>query len=146
MSSGNNETIKVLVIDDETSVADALAVILGDSGYEVAVFPNGREGIDHARKQRFDVAITDFRLPDMSGLEVVSRVLQVQPECVVIVISAYSAPEIVAACLERGAVEVLSNPFFPSDVLNLITKSLAGRRTRAGCSSPGPTPPDPSHE
>ncbi|HLG17805.1 MAG TPA: response regulator [Blastocatellia bacterium] len=120
----------ILVIDDEPSVADALGVILRDSGYEVTVAMTGNAGVGHAGQKRFDVAITDYRLPDMSGLEVVSRILQLQPDTLVIVITAHGTPEMVAECVDRGAFDVLAKPFFPSDILTLITKYVDSKRAR----------------
>lgn len=121
------EKITILVIDDEPIVADALTIVLSDSGYDVAVAANGRDGLDKISRQRFDVTITDLRLPDMSGLDVLSNIRERDPGSLIIVITAHSSPEIVAESMRRGALDVLSKPFFPSDVLGLLSKALTGR-------------------
>ena len=121
----------ILVIDDEPSVADALEIILKDSGYEVSVALNGRDGVNHANNSRFDIVITDLRLPDMSGMDVLGHVLGANPNTIVIVISAHSTPEIVTESISRGALEVLPKPFYPSDVLNLINEALLKREPSA---------------
>jgi len=122
----------ILVIDDEPSVADALEIILRDCGYEVSVAFNGRDGINRAGESRFDIVITDLRLPDMSGLDVLGHVVKSCPNTTVIVISAHSTPEIVTESLSLGALEVLPKPFYPCDVLNLINQALLRRQPSAG--------------
>ena len=114
----------ILVIDDEPSVADALEIILSDKGYEVAVALNGRDGIKQASESRFDIVITDLRLPDMSGLDVLGHVIAGDPDSVVIIISAHSTPEVVAESMRLGALDVLPKPFYPAEVLSLIDQGL----------------------
>ncbi len=121
----------VLVIDDESSVAGALEVILSDNGYDVAVALTGRDGLDKATGRKFDVTITDLLLPDMSGLEVTSSMLEKHPQGVVIVITAYCTPDVVVKSKERGAVAVLAKPFNPSDILNLLHSALSEKGPRA---------------
>ena len=118
------EKITVLIIDDEPIVGDALMTVLSDCGYEVAVARSGREGLEIASKQRFDFTITDLRLPDMTGLDVLSSIKEKDPCCMLIVITAFSTPEIVAESKRRGAIDVLDKPFFPSDVLSILVGSL----------------------
>ena len=121
------EKIDILVIDDEPIVADALLTILSDSGYEVAIARSGLEGLCKISRQRFAVTITDLQLPDISGLEVLSRIRQKDPNSFVIIITAQHTPEVMAESLRRGALSVLSKPFFPSDVLDLLLKTLTHR-------------------
>lgn len=118
----------VLVIDDEPSVADALGMILGESGYEVIVAATGLSGLEQADHKRFDVTITDLRLPDISGLEVLARIREKDPTTIVIVITAYSTQEVVAELLDHGAMQVLRKPFSPSEILKSIDTALSNRR------------------
>jgi two-component system, NtrC family, response regulator GlrR len=113
----------VLVIDDEPSVADALEVILSDSGYQVAVATSGREALEKLGKRRLDLAITDVRLSDMSGLDVLRRI---HPNMPVIIITAHYTLELAAELLSLGAAGVLAKPFSPSDLLGMI-ETASGR-------------------
>lgn len=124
------ETIKqqVLVVEDEPSVADALKIVLSDGGYDVAVALTGQEGLAKATKQTFDVTITDIRLPDMSGLEVITTMRERYPNTLVIVITAHYTPEVVSESIRLGAVDVLAKPFNPSDILNLLHTALSEKR------------------
>ena len=123
--------VAILVIDDEPLVADALMVVLTDCGYEVTVAMTGRDGIDKISEQRFDVTITDLRLPDISGLDILSSVREMHPSGLNILITANPTPEIVAEAVKRCALDVLSKPFCPSDVLNLLEKSLTTRHRKS---------------
>jgi DNA-binding NtrC family response regulator len=118
---------KVLIIDDEPSVADALKTILEDHGYETALAHTGGTGLEQAAAQRFDLTITDYQLPDMSGLDVLAAMHVRAAASPVVIITAYASPELRALAAERGALEVLTKPFLPSDILTLVAQALAQR-------------------
>jgi DNA-binding NtrC family response regulator len=118
---------RVLVIDDEPSVADALRVILEDQGFAVVVAANGRDGIAQARRAAFTVTVTDLRLPDMDGLEVIGAFREGGLGGVVILITSYGTPEIFARASDLGVAGVISKPFVPSELLQLIAAALEGR-------------------
>jgi DNA-binding NtrC family response regulator len=118
--------VNVLIIEDEQIVADALKMIMEDQGYEVVLAPCGREGFEQSARRKFDLTITDVNLPDISGLDVLLRLRETAPRHPVIVITAHSTPEIVSAAKERGALEVLSKPFLPSDIISLVRQASRG--------------------
>lgn len=111
---------RVLIVEDEQSVADALRLIMEDAGCDVSVACCGLEGLEQRARGEFDLVITDVNLPDISGLEVLRRLRELSPHRPVIVITAHYTPEIVSAAEERGALAVLAKPFLPSDILNLM--------------------------
>ncbi|MDT5293467.1 MAG: hypothetical protein QOJ76_347 [Acidobacteriota bacterium] len=117
--------IGILVIEDEQSVAGALRIILEDSGYLVSVALTGREGIALAREHCFDVTISDYRLPDITGIEVLKAVSQLNPRCSTVLITAHSTPELVAEAQACGVRTMLTKPFPPAEILTLVT-SLVG--------------------
>jgi two-component system, OmpR family, response regulator len=129
------EKTTILVIDDEPIVGDALKTVLSDCGYEVDVARTGREGLDKASRQLFDFTITDFRLPDMTGLDVLACLRNKGPRSAVIVITAYSTPEIVAESERLGALAVLAKPFFPADLLNLIQHAAEEKKANPDMSN-----------
>ena len=97
------EKTEILVIDDERSVADALKVILESEGFSVTLAATGREGVERARRGMFRLAITDLRLPDMSGLEVLQTLQAEHSGLCVILITSYGTPDILAEAVRRGA-------------------------------------------
>ncbi|HEX8685651.1 MAG TPA: response regulator, partial [Pyrinomonadaceae bacterium] len=122
---------RVLVIDDEPSVADALRVILEDEGFAVEVARSGREGMEQARRAGFRVTITDLRLPDMNGLEVICAFREGGVGGSLILITSHGTPEIFSLALDLGAVNVIAKPFRPSEILQLVTAALTGRESCA---------------
>jgi len=115
---------KILVIDDELSVGDALRIIFEDEGYEAVVALTGLEGLALARRLRFDLVISDVRLPDVSGLEVLDALCGECPGCAVILITAHGTSKLSAEARARGAFGVLQKPFLPSEALSLISAAL----------------------
>ena len=120
----------VLIIDDEPSVADALKVILNDNGYETVVALTGREGLVQAGDRQFDLTITDLQLPDITGLEVLALMRQMNPNQRVIVITAHISPEIIKKAADGGAITVLAKPFLPSDILKLLMEVFSNQSPR----------------
>ena len=115
---------RILVIEDEPSVADALRLVLEDQGYEVIVAASGREGISQARRARFGVTITDLRLPDVDGLNVIRAVREADEGAAVILATSHGTPEIFAQALACGAVGVIAKPFLPSEIIQLVAAAL----------------------
>ena len=124
---------EILIVEDELSVAEALRIILEDCGYLVCVATSGREAIALAREHRFDVTVSDYRLPDITGTEVLKAVSEINPESSSILITAYSTPELMAEANVCGIHKVLTKPFQPSEILTLLNH-LAGsiRRKYSG--------------
>ena len=120
---------QILLIEDEPSVADALSMVLSDNGYDVSVALTGCEGLDKAGRQDFEATITDLRLPDISGFEVITQILEKQPNNRIIVITAHFTPEVVVESVRRGAFHVLAKPFVPSDILTLLENRTKPRAT-----------------
>jgi len=113
--------IEILVVEDEQSVAGALRVILEDRGYIVRVAVTGREGIGLARAHPFDVTISDYRLPDITGTDLLDAVSKINPENYTVLITAHSTPELIAEAHARGIHAMLTKPFPPSEILALLT-------------------------
>ena len=119
--------VQVLVIDDEPSVADALRIILEDQGFVVVVAATGREGIEQSRRVAFGVIVTDLRLPDADGLDVIDAVRAGGGAVPVILITSHLTEEICEQARVRGVECVAAKPFVPAEIIRLITAALAGR-------------------
>lgn len=119
---------QILVIDDEPSVADALRIILEDDGYKVAVAATGRDGIELVLRRPFDIVLSDMRLPDIDGLEVLRAVCEWRPGCIVILITSHATTRLRDEARDAGAFDVLQKPFPPSDVLRTIAAASKEKR------------------
>lgn len=117
--------IRVLVIDDEPSVTDALQMILEDQGFEVAVAATGWQGMERARRAEFDVIITDLRLPDADGLDLITAACEGGMARKIILITSYATDEVIAQALTRGAASVVLKPFPPAEIISQVNAGHA---------------------
>ena len=121
-----NETIRILIVDDEPSVGDALKLVLEAQGYEVVLVTNGRDGIDQARSRRFGFGVVDLFLTDVSGYQVIIDLLNVQPQIPILLITAHGSEQVFAEAKKLGAIGALAKPFPPAEILKLIKSHLDG--------------------
>lgn len=115
---------KVLIIDDEPSVGDALRLVLEEKGYEVVLINNGRGGLEVSHKQHFSFVIVDLYLTDAYGLDLIKEIHERQPQLPILLITGHGSPEVFAAARRLGAVGALSKPFQPAEILALIAQTL----------------------
>ena len=108
------EKICILVVDDEPSVGDALRMVLESRGYEVVLATTGVDGVDHARRRRFAFGVVDLRLTDISGFQVITDILRLQPQTPLLLVTAHGSPQVFAEAKKLGAVGALSKPFHPT--------------------------------
>jgi len=120
------DKIRILIVDDEPSVGDALKLVLESSGYEVVLVTKGLEGIDQARTSRFGFSVVDLYLTDISGFEVISDIRNLQPQIPILLITAHGSPQVFDEAKRLGAVGALAKPFHPAELLKLIDSHLHG--------------------
>ena len=118
------EKKKALVIDDEQVVLDSVSKILTDENYEVDVTLSGREGIDQAIKENYDVVLTDIRMPDIGGMRVLRDVKRAKPSLPVVMITGYASIESSVQAMKMGAVDYLEKPFTPDQLLKAVASAL----------------------
>lgn len=106
---------KILIMEDETSVAEGLQMILEDEGYEVDLAFTGRSAMDALRKKGVDLLVADLRLPDMDGMEVVREVKAKRPATKVIVITGYPSVSSAVDAMKLGVSDYLPKPFWGDD-------------------------------
>lgn len=117
---------KILVIDDEQIVLDSVQKILkGEAGYEIDTRLSGREGIQCALKNAFDLVLTDVRMPDISGKIVLREVKRAKPTLPVVIISGYATVHSAIQCMKLGAANVLEKPFTPDELMRVVKQGLA---------------------
>jgi two-component system response regulator PilR (NtrC family) len=88
-----DDSISILVVDDERSMRDFLKILLQKEGYAVVTADNGEHALDCLKDQEFNLVITDIRMPGMGGLELLETVKDSNPELPVIMITAFASPD-----------------------------------------------------
>ena len=121
-----NEKLRILIVDDEPSVGDALRLVLESQGFEVVLATTGRDGLDHARNLRFGFGVIDLFLTDISGFQVITDLLELQPQIALLLITAHGTPQVFAEAKKLGAIGALAKPFHPAEILKLIDSHLHG--------------------
>ncbi len=115
---------KILVVDDEKSMREFLEVLLLKQGYKVKTANNGSQALKMIQKSNYDLILSDIRLGDITGLEVLRGAKKKNPDIVVIMISAYSTTEIAVEAMNEGAYDFVPKPFDNNELKQTIKKAL----------------------
>ena len=111
---------KILVIDDETMILDAIKIIFEDMGYGVKVFSDAAAGLDEAVSGDYDLILVDVRMPGMNGAEVTEGIHKAKAKAKVLVITGYPNDPLAARALEAGAVGLLKKPFEIAKIIDFL--------------------------
>lgn len=114
----------ILVIDDDATIRDGCVLTLTKQGFIVDTAQNGAEGLDLIRKKTYVLLLLDLKMPGLSGIEVLERVQQINPELLVIVISGYATVESAVEAMKRGAYDFISKPFTPDQLRIVVSRAI----------------------
>ena len=121
---------RVLIIDDHDTMREGMAVTLRKQGCDVAAVRSGPDGLAAYRKQPFDVVVTDLKMEQMDGIEVVRQLRAHDPEAVVMVVTAFGSIETAVEAMQLGAVDFITKPFPPEVLRAKVAKALELASTR----------------
>jgi DNA-binding NtrC family response regulator len=119
-----NRVSRILVIDDEPSVTDALQLILSDLGHHVDSAKSGGEAKEFLKGPPYDLVFTDLRLPDASGIDLLTLIKSDTPDTEVVVMTAHGSLDITIEAIKRGAFYYIEKPFTPQQVTALVERAL----------------------
>jgi nitrogen regulation protein NR(I) len=119
---------RILLIEDDPSVAENLRRVLTDDGQEVLVERRGDEGLAAVARGTFNAVVTDLRLPGLNGLELVERLHRAQPRLPIILITAFGTTETAISAMKFGAFDYLQKPFPIPQLLDLVRKAIESNR------------------
>ncbi len=122
--------MQVLIIDDEAPILETLKKNFALEGIEVQTCTSAKEAIALHQKHLFAVVITDIRMPEMSGVEVIEAVRKVSPTTIVYVMTGYASLMNLAECLGLGAADYFMKPFESLGLLNKTIKEALERHAR----------------
>jgi two-component system response regulator PilR (NtrC family) len=118
---------RILVVDDERSMRELLAIVLGREGFEVVVAENGRQALAELDKRPVDLLISDIHMPDMTGLDVLRTAKGLNPDLAGIMVTAFASTETAIEALRMGAYDYIHKPF-NVDELKIVVRGALERR------------------
>jgi DNA-binding NtrC family response regulator len=122
------ETSRILVVDDDENIRKVLTAILEDEKYNVESVGTAKEAIDKFKKKFFNIALIDIKLPDMEGIDLLTKIKDTTPRMRKIIITGYPTLQNAVDALNRGADAYILKPFDVEKVLKSIKEQLQKQR------------------
>ena len=117
----------ILVVDDEEIMREVITALLEEEGYRVTSAATGEEGVEKVKEEAPDLVLLDLMLPSMSGLEALEEVIGIDPDTVVVMISAYASIENAVEATKSGAFDFITKPFNNEELLLVVKNGLKKR-------------------
>ena len=117
------EGLEVLLLDDEPIVGKRLKPALVKFGCNVEVFEDPKHALERIDQKEFDIVVTDIRMDDIDGLDVLQHVLKTSERTKVIMITGYAMMAVARDAMEKGAFDFIAKPFKPDDLRKVIAKA-----------------------
>lgn len=112
--------VSLLIVDDEESVRDSLYNWFIEDGFKVECAENAKEALSMLEAGHFDIILADIKMPGMDGMEMHRRIRALNPEAIVIIMTAFASVETAVQALKDGAFDYITKPFDPDDLSHLI--------------------------
>jgi CheY-like chemotaxis protein len=115
--------VRVMILDDEPIVAKRLAPALEKHGFAVEAFVDPREALARLEQRSFDIVVTDLRMEEVDGIQVLEHIMSSCPNTRVILITGYATVEVAREALVKGAFDFIAKPFKPKDLRAVLNKA-----------------------
>jgi DNA-binding NtrC family response regulator len=122
-----SEKQSILLVDDDQEFRKAMKKMFEKSGYEVTVAADGREALEILTKGTFDLIISDLRMPNLNGMELMEAIKKEKLDVPVIFITAYGEVESYMDLMNLGAFEYINKPVKGQEILNVARRALEAR-------------------
>lgn len=119
-----DKAIRVMIIDDEPIVCKRLRSALEKANLEIETFTNPEEAVNRFAEKQIHVLITDLKMKEMDGIDVLKSVKKISPQTKVIIITGFATVEKAKEALKLGAYDFIAKPFKLSQLRNLVLKSI----------------------
>lgn len=120
---------RILVIDDEDIVRTSCSRTLVPEGYEVTLVKSGFDGLALLEQEPVDLVLTDLKMPEIDGIEILRRVKEKWPQIEVIIITGYQTVDTAVKSIKLGAFDYLEKPFTPDGLISSVAKAFAHKKT-----------------
>ena len=129
---------RILLIEDDASAGPSLQKVLRAEGYEVDLIPRGDTGLAQAERADYDLVLTDFKLPGLSGLELVAKLHAAKPKLPIVLMTAHGTTETAIEATKLGACEYLTKPFEVDELLDVVASAVKSSRLMSESVEVGP--------
>jgi len=130
MAQNGRRQARILVVDDERSMRELLAIVLRREGYEVVTAENGETAIATLEREPIDLLICDIKMPDMNGVEVLRAAKRIDQDMVAMMVTAFASTQTAIEALRLGACDYLSKPFDVDELKIKVREKLESRDLR----------------
>lgn len=120
--------MKILLVEDDEWIRDSLAMFFLGEGIRITALETAEEGIDAVKEERYDIIITDYRLPGMDGLAFLRNIKTLCPDAYKILITAYGGYEVITAAADLGVSEYVEKPFSTKTIRATLSRMVDKRR------------------
>jgi len=117
-----------MIVDDELIVRDSLMNWISMEGYEVDVAESGKEALNKLEKEKYDILLVDIKMPEMDGIELLTKIKENEPDTEVVMITAYGSIDTAVSAMKKGACDYVLKPFDPEEISMLIQKIVEHRQ------------------
>jgi DNA-binding NtrC family response regulator len=118
-----SQPLKVMLLDDEPIVGKRLKPALTKIGCEVEVFQDSSKALERIDQTDFDIVITDIRMDEVDGIEILEHVQRKSPRTRVIMITGYAMMSLAEKAMEKGAFDFIAKPFKPDDLRRVVARA-----------------------
>jgi len=118
----------ILVVDDDAQVADLVVDYLNRMGYDAVAAYGGNDGLNRFRDGDFQMVITDMKMPDMNGVELLEAVKAIKSDIIVIIITAYSTIDAAVDVIKLGAFDFISKPFDLGALKEIVDRAIEQKK------------------
>ncbi len=122
-----SEKRRILVIDDELGICEGVQRALEQEGFLVQIALDGKSGLALVKENGFDLILLDVKMPEISGLDLISMIHQIDPEIICIIITGYATVEMAVSAIKQGAYDFLTKPFSVDILLLAVNQGLERR-------------------
>jgi len=121
--------VSLLVVDDEEPIRSALKKFLASRGYEVLTAGSGEDALSILQRSKIACLLVDVRMPGISGIDLVPRIIELEPNAAILMLTAVNDATTASLCMQRGAMEYLTKPIDLDDLHRAIQRALKRRET-----------------
>ena len=114
----------ILIVDDNEGILETLSAILEEKGYDTDTAKNGREAIEKSKKNFYDLALLDIKLPDIEGTKLLTEMKETKPKMVKIMMTGYASLQNAVEALNLGADAYITKPLDPENLLKIVNEKL----------------------